>query len=50
MKIIDVRQLLNESGRRKTLKWNYYIHPNSKYWWKCDNYFSFLRETKNFSH
>lgn len=47
MKIIDVRGLQNESGRRKTLKWNYYLHPNSKYiGWKCDNYFSFLRETK----
>ena len=47
MKIIDVRGLQNESGRRKTLKWNYYLHPNSKYiGWKCDNYFLFHRETQ----
>ncbi len=47
MNIIDVRHLQKETGRRKTLKWNYYVHPKSRYiGWKCSsNYFSFFRET-----
>jgi hypothetical protein len=35
MKIIDVRDIQNEEGRRKTYKQNWYIHPNSRYLGHC---------------
>jgi len=59
MKIIDVRDIQQEEGRRKTYKQNWYIHPNSRYLGHCSkpsvhpmtgrafgSSCSFIRETK----